>query len=1317
MKRTFGRFMSLLLVFAMVLAMVPAVFAADTITSFTGETKYVAPGKSITIDYETEEENAKDPRNGYAYADKSQIIAWECSNPDRFEVTNPQKTGSETGKDKTKAIVTHRTAGGTGSATITAYYKDSNGKQQAAAKWTVTVSNYSLTFTPSTLNSTSASKPYALSANSYVDLGVEVEGPSGWVSDLAVKFTTQDKTVAYVGSNKTVNNCVETLYMGNSKTTGTASVRVSAGTGSDIISIKAELLRPYTVTETDKEGKEKTETKYESVSDPKYFWVDVAGSSEYQVKFTNTELTDTDPENRVLTVAYNTSNKTLTPKLYKNGSSTPISSTSSKPVTFTYTSNKTSLVRVTNTGEVRLQDSTQKKTGRAKITVTAEYDGVSVSTYCYIDVVSSLADGVSIDYSNPETKLAMQNGKYVFGYKDNDSSNASVTFSNGDKIVTALDLSATVDSEDKTNDLTRVKWTTENPKVAKFKNSSGSLVNEIFGGDVTLVSTGSGSVRITAELDGKTDTMTVTAWPAYEYDEIVMKPDIPTSISSREDAFNNFAEQYVTVRLTKTDKNVSLPMRNVQYASPSEIQMEGWVDGFDTSNRVAYYPNPEGLDHIESTKSSLADIIIVNQPQDATYKLDATVGTLSIQATPRNGKTMSSFTWYDNNDKAIKTETIADGDGTKTHTSTLKLSDFVTSAGSYGFYCIVRATDNSSVKSRTAIITIGGDYNVKITPSSTSIKPGDKVTLNAVAQQYNPVAKGYTDVTGTSYTVSWSITDGETTAATLSSRTGSSVTLTAKSGGTLTVTAETTIGSNKYTGTQKITITVPTADDVTVMLGDDATYVALDGTKISDAVKSAASAAPTYISFTQPSNGVIYTTSAMSSKVTDGNKYSPSDVSKMVFKPTSNAASYTLEYKAYGSDGQIASGKVLVMTSAGSVVYHISANESQQMLVSDFQSKYGNGLSSVVFGTNSDNRGGLYKGNTTSSGKVGSESYTTSTLKNVYFIAGSTASKYTVTIPYTASGSNGTKYGNLIVYVNDTHSIYSTGASFRSMSIADEIAPENASSNAYATIDSVVGGKLYSAYSSIISNTPLKTSDLGSTKYYFNSSSAGIDSLYVLPIADKTTVEVNYTVYDGSTRTKGTVSFKVIDQKTSQKFTDVKGSTSWAAKSVDFMADSKLVNGITTTTFGPDQTMTRAMLVTILYRAAGQPSVAGITNKFTDLKANEYYVDAVLWAANTGVVTGATATKFDPDGKVTREQIAAILYRYAGSPTGNAASLTGFSDQKNVSAYAVPALQWAVGLGIITGVSTNGRTSLSAKNNATRAQVAVMLHRFLTYDR
>ena len=456
----------------------------------------------------------------------------------------------------------------------------------------------------------------------------------------------------------------------------------------------------------------------------------------------------------------------------------------------------------------------------------------------------------------------------------------------------------------------------------------------------------------------------------------------------------------------------------------------------------------------------------------------------------------------------------------------------------------------------------------------------------------------------------------------------------------------------------------------------------------------------------------------MSSTVSTTTKYSSSEVSKMVYRPTRTTGTHTIKYAAYDGSAQIATGTIIVMTSASTVEYHISANEKQQMSVSDFQRVYGSGLSTVTFGSNTDTRGALYKGSTTSSGKVGSESYSVSTgsnlLKNVYFIAGSTTSKYTVTIPFTASGSSGQMNGQLVVYVNDTHTLNSTGASFRSMGIANELTPDNATGSTYITIDRIVGGKLYSAYTSIKNCTALTSKDLGSTKFYFTGSNS-LDSLYVLPLADSRSVEISYTI-DGST--KGTLSFSVNQQTASNQFTDVSGSYKWAANSVDFMYMNDIIKGNNTKNpklFGPGAKMTRAMLVTVLYRAAGEPSVTGITNKFTDNKQGKYYYNAVLWASNKGIVNGATATTFDPDGNITREQIAAILYRYAGSPSVTG-SLSGYSDQAQVSSFAVTAMQWAVGSGIITGVTSGGKTTLSAKGNATRAQVAVMLHRFLTFE-
>lgn len=1284
MKRTFGKILSFALVLAMVLSMVPAVLAAPATT--TGNPQYLALGDTAELTCA-----------GAKY--------WVSSNPDAVSVAM-----TKTGKATITALATTSSGWGYGTATISAYEKESDytstnyaDRHDARMTWSVTVSEWKVTLSFSGSSSGwnygyGSSSTTTISAGEKKTLTATVTGPQGKVANAKVKFevaaSNKDMlhfdSLSSTGYSSTKDVTVSSGYS-STATSGTAAVDVYGGSKGGFVTITATIVGVDTSKNTNA-----TTTITPRVIGPESWTVSLPTAQQS------------------MTIKRTDYSQKLTPSVVTGSGSAAVSGAK-----FVYRfvngdklENTSKYMQVYTDGSITPYQVTEGPV-RVRAYVEGYVDNNNPGAYPYAEasimITDSTANGLSIDYEQENTKFKMNNGTYVLAYKDTNNG-YDVDFTDGTSIVTKFSLKATVDSTNAAADAKRVTWTTNDPRVARFGT------NNSYTGDVaTLTTTGAGSVTVTAEVDGKKATMNFVVWQAREYDKIVTKPDIPTAISNREDAFNAFSQQYVTVHLSRTDGTVSLPMKDVQFVNSSTIQLKGTIDGFDTLNRIAYFPKSGVSDVIESGKATLSDIMIINQPQDATYKLNATVGTLSVTASTQSNKKLTSFTWYDNNDKAVKAETVSNK---VTHTSTLNLSDFVTSAGTYGFYCVINGSGNSTIKTRTAIITIGGDYNVKITPSASSVKPGDTVTLNAVPQQYNPARKTYTDVTGKTYTVSWTVTEGSDVV-TLNSRTGSSVTLTAKSGGTATITAETTIDGNKYTGTQKITVTVPAAEDVRLMLEEDATYVMLDGGKLSDAVKKATSTTPSTFSFTLPTTGTIYSSSSLSSSISAGNKYSASDVSRMAFKPSRSAGSYTIDYAAYGTSGQIATGKLVIMTNAGTVSYHISANESQTMQVSDFQSVYGSGLSSVRFGTASDSRGALYKGSSTSSGKVGSESYYVSTgttlLKNVTFIAGSSTAKYSVVIPFTAYGSNGEVNGNLVIYVNDTHSVYSTGATFKSMAIADELAPESNASSAYITITRVVGGKLYTQYSKINSCTALAAKDLGSTRFSFSGSNS-IDNLYVLPLADSKTVEVNYTI-NGSD--KGTLTFKVVQQTASSKFTDVSGSFKWAANSVDFMYGNGLVNGISTknpNVFGPGQNMTRAMLVTILYRAAGEPSVAGITNKFTDNKQNQYYYEPVLWASSKGIVNGATATTFDPDGKITREQIAAILYRYAGSPAASSSALNGFADQSAVSSYAVTAMQWAVGNGIITGVSTNGRTTLSAKNNATRAQVSVMLHRFLTME-
>ena len=175
-------------------------------------------------------------------------------------------------------------------------------------------------------------------------------------------------------------------------------------------------------------------------------------------------------------------------------------------------------------------------------------------------------------------------------------------------------------------------------------------------------------------------------------------------------------------------------------------------------------------------------------------------------------------------------------------------------------------------------------------------------------------------------------------------------------------------------------------------------------------------------------------------------------------------------------------------------------------------------------------------------------------------------------------------------------------------------------------------------------------------------------------------------------------------------FTDV-STSDWFYDDVAFVYKNGLFSGTDSRSFSPNASMTRAMLVTVLYRLEGEPTVTG-RSSFTDVRSGAYYEKAVIWAAANGIVTGTDSTSFSPDAKVTREQLAAILYRYAQYrklDTDASAKLNSFTDADSVSAYASEALGWAVSESLINGASGK----LMPKGDATRAQVAAILHRFV----
>ncbi|MDR0889403.1 MAG: S-layer homology domain-containing protein [Oscillospiraceae bacterium] len=178
-------------------------------------------------------------------------------------------------------------------------------------------------------------------------------------------------------------------------------------------------------------------------------------------------------------------------------------------------------------------------------------------------------------------------------------------------------------------------------------------------------------------------------------------------------------------------------------------------------------------------------------------------------------------------------------------------------------------------------------------------------------------------------------------------------------------------------------------------------------------------------------------------------------------------------------------------------------------------------------------------------------------------------------------------------------------------------------------------------------------------------------------------------------------------------FSDMPGRSNWAHEGLDFAIDRGLLNGTSSSTISPDMAMSRAMLVTVLWRAEDSPS--GGENPFSDVPAGKYYTEAVAWANAHNIVNGVGGGKFDPDGNITREQMAAILFRYAKYQRRHPdarADLSSFPDAGKISLWATEAMQWAVAEGLITGTATNGGIYLDPQGNATRAQVATILMRY-----
>ncbi len=312
----------------------------------------------------------------------------------------------------------------------------------------------------------------------------------------------------------------------------------------------------------------------------------------------------------------------------------------------------------------------------------------------------------------------------------------------------------------------------------------------------------------------------------------------------------------------------------------------------------------------------------------------------------------------------------------------------------------------------------------------------------------------------------------------------------------------------------------------------------------------------------------------------------------------------------------------------------------------------------------------------------------------------------------------------------ETVCVWERGA--RALAVADKVNFIAANgSMEFAAADLATGGDVYTAIASAVPNDAQKRA-LGnqlntaapfvvnatvdgkaitapcSVTLGYKPGNEGSNTLTVVSVGDKGEIASADGRYEGGVM-KCTVPANTLSAVIRFPFFDV-AENAWFFGDVVYASNNSLFNGTAANTFSPDATMTRAMLVTVLWRMEGQPEAAA--SSFTDAQGG-WYSKAVDWASANGIVNGVSSTSFAPDADVTREQMAAILFRYAGFKgvsVSARADISGFADYGSVSEYALDALSWANAEGIINGSDAN---TLMPRNGASRAQVAAILHRYI----
>ena len=716
------------------------------------------------------------------------------------------------------------------------------------------------------------------------------------------------------------------------------------------------------------------------------------------------------------------------------------------------------------------------------------------------------------------------------------------------------------------------------------------------------------------------------------------------------------------------------------------------------------------------------------------------------------------------------TKTPAAGDKLTYASSSTAVATVDASTGAVTGVAAGTATITATVKNASDVIVgtasytveVADAYKIELSAAPSSLTAGSASTVSATVYQYK-TERGYVpyqqsvELTWNAYKERVADLGGSNPSKAVKTTTSSgssSVTLytyatgTSKTAVQVPVTVSVTISGTTYQASP-LSVSVSPASAPSFAVHEEDYFDPDDFSEAVDGATGRYAGKLSAITIEGSNGGSVYENG---SRVSSSTKYYVSGarnklISSLYFRTSSTSTTNAyFTYIGYDADGDvIAAGKVTLGDESVDMEYSASFGGSVTFLESDFSKafsgKAGEKLDYVTFAMN---RATVVMNNKTYSLNDGSNaaifgwayttskattklsstdkcyyqaSYTQLDLDEVTYVTGSYRTKYTVYLPYTAVGTSGSRYeGYTAITVSGDDSITASGASMKTLGAADAVlrAYPNA---AYVMFKqpAVSEGRLLYNFRSVAAQNYTAV-DYSKDQFYLSGTSAKnlyLDSVFFLPAADcSTQIRLAFTVYgtSGTQLGSGELTVRVASKTASSVFSDVNARTcSWAANAVDFMNEYGLVKGTGTSTFGWKGNMTRGDFVLILYRNAGSPSVYGVSNPFTDVKSTDYYYEAVLWAYRNNVVNGTSTTTFGPKGKITREQIASILWRLAGKPVYSA-SLRSYTDYASVSDYAYDAMSWAVGSGYVKGSGAK----LSPKNNATRAEVAVMLHRYLT---